>query len=98
MLKRQVFPDAIGKSKSGGGEKRIGKAEQNLQFTAIASKHLVRTQYTADWTSDLIFRRVAGASGVRQVLKKAVLGGAAVLLLAGMFYLSLHLNWPHPYE
>jgi TRAP-type uncharacterized transport system fused permease subunit len=31
------------------------------------------------------------------VLKKPTLCGAAILLLAGLFYLSLHLNWPHPY-
>jgi TRAP-type uncharacterized transport system fused permease subunit len=31
------------------------------------------------------------------VLRKTVSGGSALLLLAGLFYLSLHLNWPHPY-
>jgi hypothetical protein len=30
------------------------------------------------------------------VLKKAALSGTAILLLAGLFYLSLNTNWRHP--
>ena len=30
------------------------------------------------------------------MLKKAVLGGTAILLLAALFYLSLRRNWPYP--
>lgn len=30
------------------------------------------------------------------MLKKAVLSGIAILLLAGLFYLSLRRNWPYP--
>ena len=31
------------------------------------------------------------------MLKKAILSGAGILLLGGLFYLSLHDNWGHPH-